>query len=413
MYRSRRDDCEIWASPREIAVEMAWIAAWETSVDQGRVAAEEIQEKEKKNQPPNLGMREVVSRRRRKASTASRTSMHPGLAGAMTAAKVTGDWLAQTSRRWSTGWDWAIADASPQETSTTRPRPRPRPRSEIAYASSQPGGVTSPMSSPVSPRVSFPMFEVPNRQRAQSENTAKNALRKVVVSRHSDHRRRSDLEDLHVFRDTVRERRVREKKEDAQLTATNEMRSLVDKSRLPGEQLKQRADEAWKRAVQLSNNQKQGLVDQLAEEERPTISIGRGLISSRFTPRNSNPWKTQFREIWEQAWKDSWVAAWDAVWDHAYRTAAEKGVEFGVEEVLDRVPNASRSAYERLQLMSSYRAIEETINRADLDRMSRLEHVHSTMKELYSLYESLRHLIPNIRDDCMEIIVFTAKKVNI
>lgn len=416
----RGNDHEIWASPREIAVEMAWVAAWSKAVNQGRVAARNIQD-EGPQETPNQ-MRAVPNAR------AAKAIIHPSLVGLMTAARLTKRLAVQAGQRYSKIFDsGTTTEVSPPQTPKTTSRSQ---RLNLAILPQTDRVVVSPITSPGSQqnRYSFPKFSpespsnsnrfsfsrvdpgAPNHQRTRSENAATSVLRKHVVSRHSGHRRHSDLGFLDAFKDTVRERKHREKKEDAQAQAIKAMSMMLNEAKPTQEQLNKQADEAWQRTKRLSSNLEYNL-NQLAEREWQKISEGRGLIASPFLPVDPTLWKKGFIESWERAWKESWAAAWQAVWEQGWHAAVARGVEFGVEEVLDLSQNASRINYRQLQSTESYLKVKEIIKQKDLNQTRRLEHVHSMMKELYFLYESLRHSISAIRDDCLEITVFTGRKV--
>ncbi|QRW25733.1 Tuberin [Rhizoctonia solani] len=247
-----------------------------------------------------------------------------------------------------------------------------------------------------------PSSSATTRQRSES---ARRVLRRHVIPRLSDAQRNSQLEDAFVGK--TKEKTYQEKKDNARQTASNkaELNRQLAHEQLSKVDPTKQAEQAWEQMMSVSGtDQFRQNLNVLAKQEWDKVTEKCRKAPFLAPVTCSSRWEESYAENWAKTWKGTWGAAWETCWDQAFKEAIVRGIEFGVEDALDSALGLKRRTYEQLRSGESYSKLKDVLGSKSPPEI--LEQVYQWMRELAYLSESLNHIIPTLRDDCMEIMVF-------
>ncbi|CAE6487359.1 unnamed protein product [Rhizoctonia solani] len=391
-------DNVVWASPREMAVEMAWEKAWDISVAQGEQAAKNIQEKNNgvfqqistdlQDNPQNTDLPTPVGKAIR---------IFPFQKGPSRPTKAVSLFINNAKRRSRIG--------HPQNNLGLEllPETPPQPAQPAKPNLIQDG--TSLRNSGL-PRILIPPKEHPSIPTA--DTSASKNIGRMLSDALLSPRIPLDPDDKHAFQLSIQERRYLERKEAARVQAKEAVSVNNSKSKRP-KPPNNGSEGAW----ELINPglQSKPTLEDLAEQEVQKLLAQSGQSNSQNSSElatKSESIRKGFMETWERAWKESWDAAWGEVWETTWNAAVARGVEFGAELVLDHDPDLVRGKYEQLQTMPSYEAMEASLEHETC--LGTLEQFRIMMKELYHLYELLHHSVSDSRNNRIDITVTRPRK---
>ncbi|KAG8760020.1 hypothetical protein FRC11_001083 [Ceratobasidium sp. 423] len=385
-----QEDNVIWASPREMAVEMAWEKAWDISVAQGEQAAKDIQEKE------NSAFQRISTDLQDKSrNTDSPTSLgkssqtFPSQKSPNRPIKAVSRFINNAKRRQKISYSQNHLGL---ELPATTPQPaQPAKSSPIQDR-------TSPHNSGL-PRILIPLGEPSSTAGASASKNIGRILSDALLSP----RVPLDPDDKNAFQLSIQERRYLERKEAVRIQAREAVNTNYSKGERP-KPPNNGSEGAWK----LTNPglHSKPTLEELADQEVQKFlaySSQANTQKSLELTTESESVRKKFMETWEKAWKESWEAAWEAVWKTTWNAAIARGVEFGAELVLDHDPDLVRGKYEQLRTMQSYEAVKASLDNETC--LGTLEQFRIMMKELYHLYELLHHSVSDSRNNRVDITV--------
>ncbi|CAE6466579.1 unnamed protein product [Rhizoctonia solani] len=390
----------IWASPREVAIEMAWQKAWNLSVAKGKRAAEDIMIEEKKidtSQWANVNIQDESQNT--DVLTAPRKTGRKFLFQKHRPIKNVSHLVSRVRRR-----SKIITSHTHNQLSLELVAPAPQPTQPAQSDPIRvipPHNVGLPQSSVVEEEHSSTPHASPTRNFGR---ILSDALLSPPIPLDSD--------DENAFQLSVQERRYLERKEAARINGKEAVKIFRGEARWGPKPPNGGSEGAW-RLMNPEIHFKPTL-EMFVDQEVPILQA----VEPNQPKQQNNPQpaakldsaRKRFEETWEKAWKQSWDAAWEAVWEATWNAAVARGVEFGAELVLDNDPSLVRGKYQELRGRKSYKAVVEALgNKTGLET---LEQFRIMMKELYHLYESLHHTVSDSRDNRAEIIVKEFQKAS-